>query len=359
MIDEEHLRRRIEMAGDKVPSMLRRKQGHDYTSRRMYMVTMVTEGRLPLFGKVVGDTRQPTGHDGAPRMVPSPLGEAVSRCWYDMERRCRELAVVALQMMPDHLHGILFVRERMERPLGALLNGFKAGCNKAFRTLCPAECAAAAQRQTQRAANHQDRHHDLLSVPGYNDRILLRARQLATWKRYLADNPRRLLVKRNHPEFFRVQRRIEWKGMAFSAIGNLFLLRSPLLLQVQCSRRLTPAQVGQRQAAALAACRQGAVLVSPSISPGEKAVMHAAFDGGFPLIVLKDNGFAPLQKPSGAAFDACARGQLLMLGPLGHDNRRTTISRSTCLSLNEVARRLCLMEGKTENEKGKTAAGKG
>ena len=38
-------------AGEKKPSMQRRCVGHDYTERMMYMVT---EGRRPIFGTVVG-----------------------------------------------------------------------------------------------------------------------------------------------------------------------------------------------------------------------------------------------------------------------------------------------------------------
>ena len=41
-------------AGEKKPSMQRRCVNNDYTARRMYMVTMVTEGRKALFGKVAG-----------------------------------------------------------------------------------------------------------------------------------------------------------------------------------------------------------------------------------------------------------------------------------------------------------------
>ncbi len=42
-------------AGEKKPSMMRRCVGHDYTSRQIYMITMVTEGRRQLFGQVVGN----------------------------------------------------------------------------------------------------------------------------------------------------------------------------------------------------------------------------------------------------------------------------------------------------------------
>lgn len=344
-MNEEQLRRKIELAGPKKPSMKRRKQDHDYQSRRMYMITMATEGRQPLFGTIVGDPRKPFGCEEAPHIVPSPLGVAISEQWRGIPSYYPEITIVAFQLMPDHFHGILFVREHIEKHLGRILNGFKTGCRKAFRTLCPVEYAAAQQRQTQAQPQPQPRgrhySHGILFSPGYNDKILLRAGQLDNWKRYLADNPRRLLVKRQHPEFFRVQRAMAWKGMTFSAIGNLFLLRKPFLVQVQCSRRLTEEQIKEKTDAALKLCQQGAVLVSPSISPGEKAIMRAAFEKGYPEIIIKNNGFAPLTKPSGASFDACASGQLLFLGPTFHSNENKTIKRSECLNLNDIAERLC------------------
>lgn len=91
----------------------------------------------------------------------------------------------------------------------------------------------------------------------------------------------------------------------------------------------------------LTAARQGAVLVSPAISPGEKAVMRAAFNESLPLIYLQENGLTELAKPSGARMEACAQGQLLILAPWEHHNEKTTISRNQCLILNKMARRIC------------------
>ena len=45
-------------AGERKASMQRRCVDNDYTARRMYMITMVAEGRRPLFGKVVGRSTQ-------------------------------------------------------------------------------------------------------------------------------------------------------------------------------------------------------------------------------------------------------------------------------------------------------------
>ena len=53
-------------AGEKKPSMLRRCVGHDYTGRQIYMITMVTEGRHPLFGQVVGKSDAPKDSADAP-----------------------------------------------------------------------------------------------------------------------------------------------------------------------------------------------------------------------------------------------------------------------------------------------------
>lgn len=47
MTDEEFAARK-KFAGEKKASMKRRDLHHDYTERRMYMITLETEGRKPL-----------------------------------------------------------------------------------------------------------------------------------------------------------------------------------------------------------------------------------------------------------------------------------------------------------------------
>ena len=85
-------------AGEKKPSMLRRCVGHDYTERMMYMVTMVTENRRPLFGTVTGRSDAPDDSDEAPRVVLSELGQRVSDEWWGIPRYYPPVDIVALQM---------------------------------------------------------------------------------------------------------------------------------------------------------------------------------------------------------------------------------------------------------------------
>lgn len=343
--------------------MLRRCVGHDYTGRQIYMITMVTEQRRPLFGKVVGRSDALEGSDEAPKMELSELGKRVVEEWWVSESLHPEIKVIALQMMPDHLHGILFVREKMEKPLGMALRGFKQSCNKHYRELvlgmppvAPAVSAASVAsvalptRPTERRDRRgEDREHGMLFARGYNDKLLLREGQLENWKNYLKDNPRRLLMKREHPDLFRVKRNVQVGAVSFSAMGNCFLLHRPYKLQVQCSRSLTEDQIKAKAEALLSQAKQGAVLVSPAISKGEKAIMRMAFDAGFPVVFLQENGFSDLAKPSGARMDACARGQLLILAPWAHHNEKTTITRNQCLSLNEMARLVCSSESISYN----------
>ena len=351
-------------AGEKQPSMKRRLLDHDYCGRQMYMITLVTEGRRQLFGRVVGRSDGLPGSPDEPRCELSELGMAVRNNWNHIAELHPEIEVVQLQMMPDHLHGILFVHQQMEKPLGKVILGFKQGCNKDYRRLLGMPSVAVLQQQTglqqtgqqqtglqqtgrqqtgwqQRKPRTEERKHGLLFEPNYNDKVLMRAGQLETWKHYLNDNPRRLLMKREHPDLFRVQRNVGIAGMTFSAIGNLFLAQRPVRLQVQCSRSMTAADIEAYKSRMLAAARSGAVLVSPSISPGEKAVMRAAFDEGLPVVLLQENGFTDLAKPGGKRMEACSRGQLLILAPWQHHNERISIMRSQCLSLNEMARQIC------------------
>ena len=339
---------KLRFAGEAIPSMTRRRDGHDYEARQMYLITITVEGRRPLLGRVVGNPEAAEGTPDAPHTELSPLGKAVEQQWMAISHYHPEVKVLALQMMPDHLHSILFVKERMPQHLGHIIKGFKASTNKEYRRLiAPAPSSAvpvvsSAATPSQRTGRPKpDRKHGLLWSIGYTDGILGRKGQLNNWLAYLRDNPRRLLMKRLHPEFFRVQRNVQVGSYEFSAIGNRYLLSHPVRLQVQCSRRLTQEEIAQQMNHYLGLAKRGAVLVSPSISPGEKAIMRAAFDAGYPLILLQENGFTELAKPGGARFDSCAEGRLLILAPWEHHNQRLTINRSQCLSLNDMARAIC------------------
>lgn len=173
---------------------------------------------------------------------------------------------------------------------------------------------------------------------GFQDTIRLHRGQLKAMVNYIADNPRRLLLKRANPDLFTVVRDLEVApGRTCPAIGNLFLLDQPVKRQVQISRSISSDALAEKKAELLSAARHGAVLFSPCISPGEKDIAHAALDAMFPLVVVLTNGFPKAYKPPGRYFDACANGNLLMLAPFPYHRGKRAITREQCLKLNEWA----------------------
>ena len=358
---EDELAEKKKYAGEKKPSMKRRASGHDYTERRFYMITLETEGRLPLFGHLVGNPFAEAGSSEAPHIVLSELGKAVQDEWYGIHTFYPQIDVIALQMMPDHMHGILFVKAQLPVHLGQVIAGFKAGCRKAQRRLegqaAPSAAAptasttdAAKPRPTEkpglapatdaakpRPTEKPGQPFRSLFARGYNDLILRSYDELSVWKNYLLDNPRRLLMKHARPDWLYPFFDLKLGPYTFNGIGNRSLLTAPRRIAVKLSRRLTEQQIEAEAARYLEEARQGAVLVSPAISPGEKHVMRAAFDAGLPTIVLLENGFTQLSKPHGEQFDACSAGRLLMLSPWEHHNEKHTITRVQCEQLNQMA----------------------
>ena len=345
-MNKEEYEKHKPFAGETKPSMLRRRVGHDYESRRMYLITMTVEGRRPLLGRLVGRSDAEVGSPEWPRVELSELGKAVEYEWMDVTRYHPEVSVVALQIMPDHLHGILFVHETMPQHLGHIIKGFKASTNNHYRRLVLGVDSAATASQQREQGGKRDRSLDnrqkgFLWSLGYNDHILSGKNELQRWIDYLHTNPLRLLMKREHPNLFRVRFGVSIAGQNYAAIGNQFLLSAPQKIQVQCSRRLTDAEIQEKVNFFLKEARQGAVLVSPAISKGEQAVMRAALDAHLPIIFLTPWGFNAFSKPGHQYFDACAEGRFLILAPWEHQNQRIPLTREMCLTLNEMTKSLC------------------
>jgi len=75
-----------------------RLKGYDYTQPGAYFVTICTRDREPLLGRVVD------GH-----MVLNACGEMVRACWREIPDHFPHVALDAFVVMPNHVHGILWI----------------------------------------------------------------------------------------------------------------------------------------------------------------------------------------------------------------------------------------------------------
>ena len=353
------------------PHMGRRLPDFDYSQRRIYEITIVLEDRRPILGRLV------KRGEGDWAVEPTEIGGIVLACWREITVRWPQVELIEDQLMPEHFHGVLFVKEQLPtgKSLGNIIGSFKSRStsevgkylaarggepgNPAARGGGPGNLAARGEGPNRGLGSARGRVRPRFWADGYVDSILFGKGQLARMIHYLRDNPRRLGVKREHPELFKVTRELKIEGIGrFSAIGNHFLLTRSAFHQVQVSRRFfayardargnllkdaPPAaathEFEEKLAAALAAGKGGAVLVSPCISQGEREIARRAFAAGYRVITLANKGFSPLYKPGGRLFESCAAGNLLMLAPAGwpYQPAEKPMTRIDALVLNRIA----------------------
>lgn len=339
------------------PSYKRRLNDWDYTQPRIYMLTLATERREPLLGTLTGDVSQPTGAPNGPRLVPSALGAAVLQEVDGIPRYYPQITIIARQLMPDHLHILLYVTRPLPVHLGQVVNGFKTGCNRKWRQLQESawqQAAQQAQRQSRWAPDQKPettvatgsvpggsvaRKKGFLWEQGYHDRVLSGQGQLQRLVDYIRENPRRSLIKRQHASWFRPFS-VTAVGTTLQAVGNPQLLQAVGRQAVRISSRITEEQRSSQQQELLTAARQGTVLISPFISAGERFVEETALQERLPIVKLLPNGFSPYYKPQGHYFDACGEGRLLLLTPYPYSTQKVVLTRSVCNYLNVLAARL-------------------
>lgn len=363
-----------------VPQMHQRSIHHDYHGRGIYLITLCTEGRKPLLGTLVGSSLDEAA------IAPTALGHEVLRCWEQIPEVQRQLAaekaaktgqpcerdisLLDYQLMPDHFHGIIFVRKDMDIALGDIIRGFMVGCTKAFNGRDPREYAlhptttpsqpassqpgslpssqpasqpASSQPASQPPSPVGCRAYSRGTSPlrplwekGYHDRLLLHEGQLQNMIDYVRDNPRRLMLRRQHRKLFIVQRHVRYARWAFSAIGQVQLLDAPLIA-VHVRRYFTAEQRRDYMNDCILAARRGAILISPFISEHEKRVRDEAFREGLFCIQLCSEPFSDYHKPPGELIEHCSSGHLLLLTLAAGNAQERRITRDECTSLNAVA----------------------
>ena len=323
---EEAIARGLEVHETK-HSMKRRSPWHDYHKKGTYMLTLVVEGRVLLFGELKGNTEAPFGSPDAPHVEYSELGNTIIRDEiYKINKFYTQVEVWKVCIMPDHIHMIVRVNEDLPeyKHLGKVVAGFKSGCNNAYWKIF-------GMNEPPRQGLFED---------GYNDKILMHEGQLDNWKAYLDDNPRRLLLKRQNPQLFTVLYGMDVAEHHCQIVGNRFLLDIPDKMAVIVHRRYTDEENARLREEWLSCGERGGVLVSAAISPKEKEVLREAMNRGYSIILLRENGFPKLYKPSGEAFDACSEGLLLQISPWEYHMEKKTITRAQCLELNAMAERI-------------------
>ena len=103
-----------------------RLKGYDYTSPGAYFITICTHQRRCLFGNILDKTMKLSG-----------IGLLAQACWQRLPHHCPNVTLDEFIVMPNHIHGILFLD------------------NGSFRDLAPAQGVLEGSKEPQLNAMSQ------------------------------------------------------------------------------------------------------------------------------------------------------------------------------------------------------------
>lgn len=287
-------------AGDQASSCSRKHPKraffHDYCSPGFYLITATTLPGSPRLSEIP----EPDANEirKGEMIIPdnTPLGYKVKEEIRSIPVYHPEMKILRYVIMPDHIHFVLQVTERLKRMLGCELAGFFGACSKA---------SSRSQGLTEVKTRFETFH----------DRVILSHEQLDRAIRYVEDNPRRYIYRKRNPDLFRRHLHLEIAEHEYAAFGNIFLLKEIHLLPVRIHRHWSETEFRTYSEYCRAEIDKGAVPITPAIHPAERAIVQYARDNGGKVIIMKDQGFEERFKPKGADFDLCCDGRLLLLAP--------------------------------------------
>lgn len=156
---EEHRRRSIRLAG------------YDYSQPGAYFVTIVCFRRFCLLGNMEEDQV---------RLLDA--GRMVERTWLDLEKRFHLVRLDEYIVMPNHLHGILFLEEAQDPQSARVALGGVIG---AFKSLTTNTYIQGVRE------NHWQPFEGKLWQRNYFERIIRDDRELDQIRLYILNNPRK------------------------------------------------------------------------------------------------------------------------------------------------------------------------
>jgi putative transposase len=95
-----------------------RMRGYDYASEGAYFVTICTDEMRHLFGRIANGV-----------MATNALGNIAQQCWDAIPQHMPHVDIGEFVVMPNHVHGIVVIRERLVAPAGNTLVGGAAGAD--------------------------------------------------------------------------------------------------------------------------------------------------------------------------------------------------------------------------------------
>jgi len=163
---------------------------YDYSQAGAYFLTICSHYRTCLFGQI--------SHGS---MYPNDAGRMVYEAWSELARRYPYVELDAFVVMPNHVHGIMFLDPDSD------LAGPHAGSGDAVPERYPFGAIVGAFKSIATVAYIEGVHeHGWPNFPGrlwqrnFYERVLRDERTLDRAREYIANNPAEWATDPNHPD---------------------------------------------------------------------------------------------------------------------------------------------------------------
>lgn len=215
MTDEQ--RYRISQNVEDLPDAHRRDSSQDYVEG-VFHVTLNVRERYSVLGTI----------DVAMRSIHlTKIGEAVEKCWMQIPQFYPNVELIEKQVMPEHFHGLLrmkegFMRNGWKIKLGRVIGGYMAGCTHGYWDALGLDWQSNTDKNAygskEYRKQYQDEKHSYsfrgpsLFVRGYNDVEAIDEDEVQTKIVYIRENIERRITKGENPVLFHVHRNMKSKN---------------------------------------------------------------------------------------------------------------------------------------------------
>lgn len=173
--------------------------GYDYSQEGGYFVTLCASGRACLFGGII-----------AGEMQLNTIGQMAEKEWKRLERRFPHIELDEFVVMPNHVHGIIFIMGRGAADTGsddssAILR--RAPTREQFGHPVEGSIPTIIRSYKAAVAYRYNRINGCSGNPvwqrNYYEHVLRNERDLDAVRRYIRNNPLQWHLDRENPAFGR------------------------------------------------------------------------------------------------------------------------------------------------------------
>lgn len=158
----------------------KRLKNFDYSSCMSYFVTIDVKDFVPFFGKVVNK-----------KVYLSPEGLIARNSWYEIPNAFQNVRLDEFIVMPDHVHGILTIRNRNRAKNEEFIHndgGFSGNANPMCRLTLGTMIRWYKARCTREI---REREPTFSWLPRYYEFIIWNRQQFRNYSNYIRTNPLR------------------------------------------------------------------------------------------------------------------------------------------------------------------------